>query len=168
MLNQVNFTDQLKAISETVDQDEKAARGWHMNVRLQADRLLECAELLLASDFYLSFLTVVHVKPDYEVIYQFGHFEKPCRIMVRVSAGADTSVPSIANIFHGAAWHEREAHEFFGVGFEGHPHLTSLILSREERHFNPLVKDDARLKSRADIFPPQPAGNAQEPLRPSP
>jgi NADH-quinone oxidoreductase subunit C len=160
MLDQATFIDQLKAISGAVDQDEKAARGWHINVFLQADRLPECAELLLAADFYLSFLTVVHVKPDCEVVYQFGHFEKPCRIMVRVSAGAEKAVPSIANIFQGAAWHEREAHEFFGVGFAGHPHLTSLILSREERTFNPLVKDDARLKSRADIFPPQPPGNA--------
>ena len=32
MLDQVKFTEKLKSISETVDQDEKAARGWHMNV----------------------------------------------------------------------------------------------------------------------------------------
>ncbi len=156
MLDQVKFTDELKALSETVDLDEQATRGWHMNVRLQADRLLECAELLLAHEFYLSFLTVVHVRPDCEVVYQFGHFEKPCMIMVRVSAGAEKAVPSIANIFQGAAWHEREAHDFFGAGFTGHPHLQSLILSREERDFNPLLKGDAQLKSSADIFPPQP------------
>ena len=160
MLDQVKFTDELKAVSETVDLDEKATRGWHMNVRLQADRLLDCAELLLASEFYLSFLTVVHVSPDCEVVYQFGHFESPCRIMVRVSAGAEKAVPSIANIFQGAAWHEREAHEFFGVGFTGHPHLQSLILSREERNFNPLIKDEKNLKSFAEIFSPpiQPQG----------
>lgn len=161
MLDQVKFTDELKAISETVDQDEKAARGWHMNVRLQADRLLDCAELLLVSGFHLSFLTVVHVRPDCEVVYQFGHFEKPCKIMVRVSAGADKTVPSIANIFHGAAWHEREAYEFFGVVFEGHPHLRFLILTREERDLNPLLKDDARLKAGDDIFPPKPQIDGQ-------
>jgi len=155
MLDQVKLTDELKGISETVEQDEQAARGWHINVRLQAGHLLDCAALLLAHEFYLSFLTVVHVRPDCEIVYQFGHFETPCRIMVRVSAGAEKAVPSIANIFHGAAWHEREAHDFFGVGFAGHPRMQSLILSREERSFNPLLKDDAHLKPSADIFPPQ-------------
>ncbi len=32
MFDQVKFTDELKAISETLDLDEQAARGWHMNV----------------------------------------------------------------------------------------------------------------------------------------
>jgi NADH-quinone oxidoreductase subunit C len=154
MLDQVKFTDQLKGVSETCEQDEQATRGWHINVRLQADRLIDCAELLLTHEFYLSFLTAVHVSPDCEVVYQFAHFEKPCRIMLRVSAGAAKAVPSIANIFQGAAWHEREAHEFFGIDFSGHPHLQSLILSREERHFNPLIKDEKSLKAFADIFSP--------------
>lgn len=161
MLDKVKLTDELKGISETVEQDEQAARGWHINVRLQARHLLDCADLLLAHEFYLSFLTAVHVRPDCEIVYQFGHFETPCRIMVRVSAGAEKAVPSIANIFHGAAWHEREVHDFFGVGFAGHPRMQSLILSREDRNFNPLLKDDAHLKPSADIFPQQPPRDGQ-------
>ncbi|NHC44105.1 NADH-quinone oxidoreductase subunit C [Motilibacter sp. K478] len=37
-------------------------------------------------------------------------------------------VASVVDVFAGAAWHEREAHEMFGVVFEGHPGLRPLLL----------------------------------------
>ena len=43
-------------------------------------------------------------------------------------------------VYPGAAWHEREAHEMFGVDFPGHPGLAPLLLAPEfEGH--PLRKD---------------------------
>jgi len=35
---------------------------------------------------------------------------------------------SAVEVFAGAAWHERETHEMFGVVFEGHPGLEPLLL----------------------------------------
>ncbi|GAA1809192.1 hypothetical protein GCM10009682_33650 [Luedemannella flava] len=50
------------------------------------------------------------------------------------------AVDSIVDLFPGAAWHERETHEMFGVDFPGHPGLTPLLLPAEfEGH--PLRKD---------------------------
>ena len=40
----------------------------------------------------------------------------------------DPRVASLVGVFAGAAWHEREAAEMFGLGFEGHPGLTPLLL----------------------------------------
>ena len=40
----------------------------------------------------------------------------------------DPRVPSLTGVFGGAAWHEREAAEMFGLGFDGHPALTPLLL----------------------------------------
>ena len=40
----------------------------------------------------------------------------------------DARVPSLAAVFAGAAWHERETAEMLGVAFEGHPGLTPLLL----------------------------------------
>jgi NADH-quinone oxidoreductase subunit C len=37
-------------------------------------------------------------------------------------------LPSATGIYRGAAWHERETHEMFGVGFDGHPQLAPLLL----------------------------------------
>ncbi len=49
-------------------------------------------------------------------------------------------VESWIPVFAGANWHEREAHEMFGVGFAGHPDLRNLYLPAEfEGH--PLRKD---------------------------
>ena len=50
------------------------------------------------------------------------------------------SVPSIVDVFAGADWHEREAHEMFGIVFDGHPNLAHIYLPTEfEGH--PLRKD---------------------------
>jgi NADH-quinone oxidoreductase subunit C len=40
----------------------------------------------------------------------------------------DARVPSLTGVFAGAAWHEREAAEMFGIAFDGHPGLTPLLL----------------------------------------
>ncbi len=54
--------------------------------------------------------------------------------------GDPGSVESIVGVYPGANWHERETHEMFGIGFEGHPHLEKLYLPTGfEGH--PLRKD---------------------------
>lgn len=40
----------------------------------------------------------------------------------------DAVIDSIVSEFGGAAWHEREAAEMFGIDFRGHPNLTKLYL----------------------------------------
>ena len=46
----------------------------------------------------------------------------------------------VVDVYPGAAWHERETHEMFGIDFPGHPDLAPLLLPPEfEGH--PLRKD---------------------------
>lgn len=52
----------------------------------------------------------------------------------------DPSVPTATEVFRGAAWHERETHEMFGIDFPGHPYLAPLLLS-DEFEGHPLRKD---------------------------
>ena len=40
----------------------------------------------------------------------------------------DARVPSLAGVFRGAAWHERETWEMFDIAFDGHPGLVPLLL----------------------------------------
>jgi NADH-quinone oxidoreductase subunit C len=49
------------------------------------------------------------------------------RIRVRTTAGPDTPVPSIVDLFPGANWFEREAYDLYGVLFDGHPDLRRLL-----------------------------------------
>jgi NADH-quinone oxidoreductase subunit C len=62
-------------------------------------------------------------------------------VLLRAMTARDTPVfPSIVEVYPGAAWHERETHEMFGIDFTGHPGLTPLLLPPEfEGH--PLRKE---------------------------
>ena len=40
-------------------------------------------------------------------------------VLVRTRAPEGLPVPSLTTIFRGAAWHERETHEMFGIDFDG-------------------------------------------------
>ena len=61
-------------------------------------------------------------------------------------------LPTATGIYRGAAWHERETHEMFGVGFDGHPHLAPLLLPGGfEGH--PLRKDFALVARAAKEWP---------------
>ena len=52
----------------------------------------------------------------------------------------DFAVDSWVTVYPGANWHEREAHEMFGIDFVGHPYLRKLYLPGAFEGF-PLRKD---------------------------
>ncbi|WP_328495854.1 NADH-quinone oxidoreductase subunit C [Streptomyces sp. NBC_00414] len=63
------------------------------------------------------------------------------RLLVRTTVPHSAPVlPSAVEVYAGAAWHERETHEMFGVTFEGHPGLDPLLLP-EGFEGHPLRKD---------------------------
>ncbi|MFI8201678.1 NADH-quinone oxidoreductase subunit C [Streptomyces sp. NPDC085937] len=63
------------------------------------------------------------------------------RLLLRTTVPHDTpELPSAVGVYAGAAWHERETHEMFGVGFTGHPGLDHLLLP-EGFEGHPLRKD---------------------------
>jgi NADH-quinone oxidoreductase subunit C len=55
-------------------------------------------------------------------------------------APGSPALPTATGIYRGAAWHERETHEMFGVGFTGHPGLAPLLLP-DGFEGHPLRKD---------------------------
>ncbi|MFD9631298.1 NADH-quinone oxidoreductase subunit C, partial [Streptomyces violascens] len=63
------------------------------------------------------------------------------RLLVRTTVPHSAPVlPSAIDVYAGAAWHERETHEMFGVDFTDHPHLVPLLLP-ENFEGHPLRKD---------------------------
>ncbi|MFF4838229.1 NADH-quinone oxidoreductase subunit C [Streptomyces sp. NPDC001315] len=63
------------------------------------------------------------------------------RLLLRTTVPHEAPVlPSAVDVYAGAAWHERETHEMFGVAFEGHPALDHLLLP-EGFEGHPLRKD---------------------------
>ncbi|MEV6670105.1 NADH-quinone oxidoreductase subunit C [Streptomyces sp. NPDC051162] len=63
------------------------------------------------------------------------------RLVLRTTVPHDEpALPTATGVYAGAAWHERETHEMFGVDFTGHPHLVPLLLP-ENFEGHPLRKD---------------------------
>ncbi|MEU3959088.1 NADH-quinone oxidoreductase subunit C [Streptomyces buecherae] len=63
------------------------------------------------------------------------------RLLVRTTVPHDApTLPTAIDVYPGAAWHERETHEMFGVDFTDHPNLVPLLLP-DGFEGHPLRKD---------------------------
>ena len=77
----------------------------------------------------------------FQVLLRLYHVDRKFGITFKADLDDDQpSVESIASVFRGADWHEREAWEMFGFDFPGHPGLRHLYLPGEFEGF-PLRKD---------------------------
>ncbi|WP_330240225.1 NADH-quinone oxidoreductase subunit C [Streptomyces sp. NBC_00525] len=83
------------------------------------------------------------------------------RLLLRTTVPHEApTLPTAIGVYAGAAWHERETHEMFGVAFEGHPHLVPLLLP-EGFEGHPLRKDFVLAARVAKAWP-----GAKEPGEP--
>lgn len=78
---------------------------------------------------------------DFTVVYHLLSFERNEDVRVKVALkGERPSLPSSVDIWPSANWYEREAWDMFGITFEGHPHLTRILMPSTWRG-HPLRKD---------------------------
>jgi NADH dehydrogenase I D subunit len=67
--------------------------------------------------------------PDYTLVYHLLSFDPPGRLRLKVGlTGKDPVTQTITDIWPSANWYEREVHDMFGIGFEGHPDMRPLII----------------------------------------
>jgi len=126
-----------------ISEPDYKAKGFHLDVKVEADKVVETAKALDEQGFFLEAITGVDwIKENQlEVVYDYSCWQPLCRVVIRarLDRGAP-EVPTISEVFPGANWHERETHDFFGIKFSGHPDLTPLLLP-EDADFHPLLKD---------------------------
>lgn len=83
-------------------------------------------------------------EPRFEVVCHLRSLEKGHRIRIKTRVGDEdgdgAEVASLASVWQGANWFERECFDMFGVKFAGHPDLRR-ILMYEEFKGHPLRKD---------------------------
>ena len=119
---------------------------------LPASEITTAARFLLEEQYFIEDLTGTHVKEGLLVTYHFDSASKPGRVALRVLAEAsDPHVPSIARIYQGAEWHERETFDFFGIIFDQNPNLVPLLLDTEHQGPPPLLKEEKALASVAAL-----------------
>lgn len=71
---------------------------------------------------------------------QPGHGARRLRLKVRLQEH-DPMMPTLSGIWPSTAWYERETHELFGIGFEGHPDMRPLLLPEDWEGTPPMRRD---------------------------
>lgn len=75
------------------------------------------------------------------VIYHLHSLENNQRIRIKTfTTLEDIAIPSVTAVFAGANWMEREAFDFYGIIFTGHPNLKR-ILNVDEMDYFPMRKE---------------------------
>lgn len=75
------------------------------------------------------------------VVYDLWSFALKHRFAVKVFCPRTApAIPSVADLWPAANWHEREAFDLFGIQFPGHPNLRRILLA-EDWEGHPLRKD---------------------------
>jgi NADH-quinone oxidoreductase subunit C len=92
---------------------------------------------------FLDWLSAVDEQADgFRVVAHLWSVAGRTGILLRTVTGRDRpAVPSIVDTFPGAAWHERETHEMFGVDFPGHPGGLEPLLLPPQFEGYPLRKE---------------------------
>ena len=71
-------------------------------------------------------------REEMEILYHFTIEEINLLISLRVRLPkSKLEIDSLALVFEGANWIEREIHELLGIDFKGHPDLRRLLLSED-------------------------------------
>lgn len=66
---------------------------------------------------------------DFTVVYHLLSYDRNSDIRIKAALqGEKPSLRSVTDIWQSANWYEREVYDMFGIGFEGHPHLTRILM----------------------------------------
>ncbi|HET7716200.1 MAG TPA: NADH-quinone oxidoreductase subunit C, partial [Bauldia sp.] len=76
----------------------------------------------------------------FDVVYHLLSPRQNARIRLKVMTDEATPVPSLTAVYPGADWFEREAYDFYGIRFTGHPDLRRILTDYGFEGY-PLRKD---------------------------
>ena len=114
--------------------DVPVARWWEAVGTAKHNGALGC-------DFFDWLSAVDELDDGFSVVAHLYSTRRKHALLLRTRVPrTDPVVESIVELFPGAAWHERETYEMFGIAFAGHPDLQPLLLPPQfEGH--PLRKE---------------------------
>lgn len=148
-----DFLETLKKSGVICRSAEQESTGCKSFVFILPAYLKKAAAIVDGEGYFLEDITCCQVSEGMELIYHFDHYHSPGRVSLRTLIDADKAeISSIASIYPGAEWHERECTDFFGITFRGNPNPVPLLLS--PRNPGPVLKkEEEKLKGMEDMLP---------------
>lgn len=132
---------------------DPARTGLVCAAHLEGGAIVDAARAMLKNGYHLEDISVLHAAEGFVICYFFEQTGPSGRVCLRVLAPHDEPrVPSISSVYQGADWHEREADDFYGICFEGHPNPVRLFLP-SDMDIYPLRKEEPARASVRVLFP---------------
>ena len=133
--------------------ENPAKVGYAMLAVVEPAALVDTAKAFLVAQYHLEDVSGLVTADGAVSVYHFSHFDAGDRATVLAVAPLDKpSFPSIAAVYQGAEWHERETRDFFGFQYEGNPNFIPLLLAETMPDVHPLLKAEGQLAPLSAIF----------------
>jgi NADH-quinone oxidoreductase subunit C len=118
-----------------------------LTLTVVANEIVEVARFL-RDDPRLAFVSIIDIcgvdypsrEKRFDVVYHLLSPRQNVRIRLKLATDEATPVPSLTAVYPGADWYEREAYDFYGIRFTGHPDLRRILTDYGFEGF-PLRKD---------------------------
>ena len=136
-------------IAAQIDQDLKSWKVEYGELTLDvvAPRIVHVLKFL-RDDALCKFIQLIDLaggdypgrQKRFDVVYHLLSLHNNQRIRVKAAVGETETIPSIIDVYPSANWFEREAFDFFGIVFSGHPDLRRILTDYNFEGY-PLRKD---------------------------
>lgn len=118
-----------------------------LTLTVVANEIVEVVRFL-RDDPRLAFVSIIDIcgvdypsrEKRFDVVYHLLSPRQNVRIRLKIATDEATPVPSLTAVYPGADWYEREAYDFYGIRFTGHPDLRRILTDYGFEGF-PLRKD---------------------------
>ncbi len=134
-----------------------------LTVTVERGQLLDVLRFLKEGDLGFTFLTTmcgVHypqqLNRELGLVYHLHNLRTNVRVRVKTFFPVlDPVVPTLTTLWATANWMEREAFDFYGIEFSGHPNLIR-ILNVEDMTYHPMRREypleDQTREDKTDSF----------------
>jgi NADH-quinone oxidoreductase subunit C len=92
---------------------------------------------------FMIYMTAVDYPAEDKItlVYHFWSYQHRHAFMVKADVAREAGrAATVAGVYVGADWYEREVYDLFGVAFDGHPDLRRIMLP-DDFVGHPLLKD---------------------------
>ena len=145
-MTEVELIETLTSVLGDRIESAKVLRSKRIIVLVKREAFIEVAEIL--RDKFSFTLPVSGGAIDFpkenkmQMMYYLLHPDTKFTLIYKVNLPRDDLVlPTLTSVWEAMSFHEREAHEMFGIEFEGHANMIPLLLPPDWKGGYPLRKD---------------------------